>query len=214
MVRAGHRQQQPPGRRIGLGPRTRDPAAYAGTGRGSVAGGRRTRVFVRDQARVRGLPGAKTAATAATATAAAPVSSAGPIAPSYPIGEIWPPFPRKTAVSSAMPKATPNSRTVELDELAIAKSSSGRPWRTAVALGAKVSPMPTPAIASGTMNEVYGEPCSASHANHTSDEVCRVSPTRSSERTPVRLTRAPAIGATTIGAAVQGSVRMPASSGL
>src|SRR5262249_41130738 len=163
---------------------------------------------------LRTRPGAKNAATTATVTAAAPVSNAGPIAPSYPTGLVSPPCPRKPAVSRAMPKATPTSRTVELDELAIAKSLSGSPWSTADALGAKVRPIPTPAIASGTTNEVYGEPFSASHANQTSDAACRGRPTRSSARTPVRLTRAPAIGATTIGAAVQGRVRRPASNGL
>ena len=98
-------------------------------------------------------PGANRLATAATATAAAPVSRAGPIAPSYPVGVSSPPLPRKTATSTAMPSATPNSRIVELAELAIAKSSSGSPSSTIDAPGANVSPMPTPAMSSGTMKD-------------------------------------------------------------
>ncbi len=83
-----------------------------------------------------------------------------------------------------------------------------------MALGANVSPMPMPAMASGTRNAEYAEPFSVSHANHTSDAVCRVSPVTSSLRSPVRPAIAPAIGAITIGAAVHGRVRIPASSGL
>ena len=52
-----------------------------------------------------------------------------------------------------MPSATPNSRIVELAELAIAKSASGSPSSTAVAIGANVRPMPTPAISSGGTND-------------------------------------------------------------
>ncbi len=81
------------------------------------------------------------------------MSRAGPIAPSYPVGVISPPLPRNTATSSATPSATPNSRIVEFAELAMAKSASGSPSRTAVALGANVRPMPMPAIASGGTND-------------------------------------------------------------
>ena len=113
-----------------------------------------------------------------------------------------------------MPSATPNSRIVEFAELAIAKSASGSPSSTAVALGAKVRPMPTPAIASagherGVRRAALGERRRARPAT----PACSTSPVSSSGRSPVRGASSPAIGATTIGAAVHGRVRMPASSG-
>ena len=60
-------------------------------------------------------------------------------------------------MSPATPSATPNSRIVEFAELAVPKSSSLIPSSTAVALGAKVSPIPTPAITRPGTNEEYDD---------------------------------------------------------
>ncbi len=57
-------------------------------------------------------------------------------------------------------------------------------------------------------------PGSISPAIHTSDNPCSTSPVTSSARNPTRGARQTAIGATTIGAAVHGSVRSPAAKGL
>ena len=74
--------------------------------------------------------------------------------------------------------------------------------------------MPTPAISSGATKDGYADAVSASTANHTRDAGWSTRPTNSSGRSPMRGASSPAIGATTIGAAVHGSVRIPASSGL
>ena len=81
-----------------------------------------------------------------------------------------------------MPSATPNSRIVEFAELAIAKSLSGRPSSTIDAPGAKTSPMPTPAMTSGTRKAEYDDPFSVMTANQTSEAVCSTRPVNSSAR--------------------------------
>ena len=61
----------------------------------------------------------------------------------YPVGVSWPPTPVNTAISTAIPSATPISRSVEFMPLAFAVSSSRMCASTAVETGAKTSPMPS-----------------------------------------------------------------------
>ena len=55
-----------------------------------------------------------------------------------------------------------------------------------MALGAKVSPIPIPAITSGARKDAYDDPASVTTANHTSDPAWRTRPTSSRARSPVR----------------------------
>src|SRR5699024_1374604 len=65
-------------------------------------------------------PGRNTAATTPSPTEAAPTNSARRSASPKPVGASTPPRARNTAVSTAMPRATPTSRSVEFTELAVA----------------------------------------------------------------------------------------------
>ncbi|MDF2848673.1 MAG: hypothetical protein K0R97_2655 [Oerskovia sp.] len=84
--------------------------------------------------------------------------------------------------------------------------------RTAVALGANVRPMPTPASTKAGTSSAYVAP-EDTIASQARARVWRVRPVTSRVRIPRRGASTPAIGATSMGAAVQGSVRTPASSG-
>ena len=62
-----------------------------------------------------------------------------------PAGVSVPPAPVKTAVRTAMPRATPISRSVELAPFAFAWSAGATPASTAFDRGEKTSPIPRPA---------------------------------------------------------------------
>ena len=72
---------------------------------------------------------------------------------------------------------------------------------------------PTPATTNGPSNRVYARPGSAISASHDIPAAWRSSPPTISGRSPMRSASAPAIGATVMNVAVQGSSRNPASSG-
>ena len=82
-----------------------------------------------------------------------------------------------------------------------------------MATGAKKSAMPIPAITNGGTSRAYATSGSETAAIQPSATACRPSPSAISGRPPIRSESAPAIGATNIGIAVHGSVRIPASSG-
>ncbi len=161
-------------------------------------------------------PGANSAATAATATAAAPVSRAGPIAPSYPLG-----VSVAAVAEEDRDQERDAERDAELTDRGVGRAGDREVVRPAarrapsVAIGANVRPMPTPAISSGTTNDEYeravlgehGEPDQRHRLQDQAGDEQRAEPGAGRRA-------APAIGATTIGAAVHGSVRSPASSGL
>ena len=113
-----------------------------------------------------------------------------------------------------MPSATPNSRIVEFAELAIAKSSSGQPVEhhrragregQAHADAGHQQRRDERRVARAVLGE-HREPDQRRRLEHQPGEQQRPEPSRPDQ--------GPAIGATTIGAAVHGSVRRPASSGL
>src|SRR5690606_18742246 len=119
--------------------------------RGRRAGGGTQRVRSPALRRARGdgqrpAPrGRKSPAAVATASTTVPTTRAGTSPVAKAVGVSAPPAARNTAVSRATPSATPISRRVALTLLAVAWSASATPASTAVATGANVRPMPTPA---------------------------------------------------------------------
>ena len=93
-------------------------------------------------------------------------------------------------------------------------SSAGFTARsTTFATGAKNIAMPVPESTKGMTREEYPTSGSLTRAIHPSPIACNASPPAISGRPPIRSDSAPAIGATTIGIAVHGRTRRPASSG-
>jgi hypothetical protein len=68
-------------------------------------------------------------------------------------------------------------------------------------------------IANGTMSRPYATDGVDTEANHAIAPACSASPAAISGRDPIRSDSRPASGAISIGIAVHGSVRRPASSG-
>ena len=73
--------------------------------------------------------------------------------------------------------------------------------------------MPTPATTNGRSIREYARPGSAISASQAIPAACSDSPPTISGRSPIRSVRAPAIGATVMNVAVQGSSRSPVPSG-
>ena len=99
------------------------------------------------------------------------------------------------------PEALPSSSRRTLDS-------------TRLATGAKYSDMPTPAITNDGTRSAYGTVGDEIAAIQPRALAMRAMPAISSGRLPMRSERMPAMGATSMGIAVQGSVRRPACSGV
>ena len=117
-------------------------------------------------------------------------------------------------MSRAMPSATPNSRIVELAELAMAKSPSGQPLEHGGGARARRSApcrrRPWPAARGRRSRPSRSRSARRTRPASRSAGRARPGAARGGRSGPAS---APAIGATTIGAAVHGRVRRPASSG-
>ena len=118
-----------------------------------------------------------------------------------------------TVESTATPSTPPISRIVLVAPEACPASSGRTEDSTALAAGANTSAMPVPAITKAGTMRPYAMSGSVVTASQASAPACRASPDAISGRLPMRSDRIPATGATKIGIAVQGKVRMPASSG-
>lgn len=118
-----------------------------------------------------------------------------------------------TAVRTAMPRAPPNSRIVLFTPDARLCSCSATEPMTVAGFAAKTRPMPTPARTIAPTICPYARPGFEISANHTSATAWSRHPAAWSGPPPTRPTSALASGTITIGAAVHGSVRRPASNG-
>jgi len=113
-----------------------------------------------------------------------------------------------------MPNTPPSSRIALFAPEAMPSSVRRTELSTTFATGAKNSDMPTPETTNAGTRSRYGTVGDATSASQPSPMACRSSPEASSGLPPIRPDSAPAIGATSIGMPVHGSVRSPACSGL
>jgi hypothetical protein len=118
-----------------------------------------------------------------------------------------------TLASTAMPMTPPSSRIAFVAPDAWPVSSWRTELSTAFAEGAKTSAIPAPAIMNGTTSCPYGTVGVDTAASQATPPAWSASPVAISGREPTRSDSSPAIGAISIGIAVHGSVRIPASSG-
>ena len=157
--------------------------------------------------------GRNSEATAVTSSTAPPTATAGTAASTYPHGVSSPPAPVNTAVSTAIPRATPISRTVELVPEPFAVSCGERLASTAVDDGANTNDMPIPAATNAGSIVVYATSAVIVAASQISPAACSVRPVTIRMRVPTRGMMMPAMGAMIIGASVHGVVWIAASSG-
>jgi hypothetical protein len=158
-------------------------------------------------------PGTSRATTAPTASTAAPTHTAGTNPSTYACGEPYPPASVNTVASTATPSTPPISRIVFVAPEAWPASLGRTAPSTAFAAGANTSAMPAPAMTKPGRSAVYATSGALTAASQASPAACSARPATISGRLPMRSERTPATGATTIGIAVHGSVRIPASSG-
>src|SRR4051794_30373444 len=154
------------------------------------------------------------AATAAKPTTMAPIHTAGTSPATYACGVKYDPFAVKIAARTATPNTPPTSRIALLAPDALPSSSGRTADRTTLAMGAKNMPMPTPLTMNGRTNAEYGASGAAIEASQPRPTDIRARPVATIGRAPMRPLSTPAMGATTIGMAVHGRTRRPASNGL
>ena len=148
-----------------------------------------------------------------TTRTAAPAHIAGTSPSTNACGVSNPPAPVKTAASTATPSTPPSSRTALFAPDAWPASSCRTAPSTAFAAGANTIAMPVPPSTKAGTSKPYATSGSETAAIHMIAIACRNRPVAISGREPNRSERIPAIGATSIGMPVHGSVRSPASSG-
>ena len=96
--------------------------------------------------------GSASASAAPARTTTAPTPTAGTKPSTKACAEAWLPAPANTEASTATPKTPPTSRIALLAPDACPARSGATDPRIAAADGAKVSAIPTPAIANGTIS--------------------------------------------------------------